>query len=351
MNMHPSITLSNIMHAFSSNSHFIPELFQPSRTGEQQRLAWIGSAMLTPMSDASTVPGDDDVAKEMARQNNALRLAELEQTPKTPQDRVRKSLSGLSVGVSTETLTLDYMSQHPQRPPLGRSQSVEILKVTEPSPSTTTPPTSLRKGSSKRSNKPKLRRTKGPKRTCKKQKHNMMKTAVKSKPRPPASSPPAIPADAPQEPAAAAMPATTKPAETPLQPVATPVRSHQPLQPPVTSPDVAQALNRAATHEQLPPTSTEVPTPPDSKNPDPETEKSRKQRKPKRDLAYHARRMRFYRSLDSHGLKQTELKLYMISFFKRCFIRLVISVRQGPFAPEEVKRLADRARDGEGLFL
>ena len=242
----------------------------------------------TPDSQATTIPGDDAQAQQMARENNAKRLAELSsQQLKTPEHLIRKS------GTFTSA-----------PPPLTRA-------VSDPLFGKEAPEKTKGKKSSNKPGKHGKKQHKGNRKTAKK--HVAAKKKLKTV-RKAATKPGAKPQKATTKqpttkqptnhtpPTQQALPAPESlPAPNPAQaqmPVPTPARSEVPP-PSGTHPDVAALLNRAGTLEQLTPgtprTSPGTPLPsatPSQAEPD----------KKARELAQRARKGRFFRTLESCSL-------------------------------------------------
>ena len=288
-------------------------------------------------STASTVPGDNAKAQQMAAENNAQRLKEIRQY----QDQRRHGKPLPTPQDSKDTLILGGSETENLRK-LRRVGSSPILhpkpdasKTVKPAPAETTKTTANKKGKKKlrKRGKKVIKNTKKrsaakiAKRSQLKKDHASKSNGIARKP-----TPPAAPASAAEQKAQvseeaekalpAAQPQTSKPSQvlvvappvavkfepaphTPdpeeewqVAPVATPARA--PGAPP-TGDAVRDLLNRATTQEQLqhtPPGTLAVTSGVPGTSQPPESEEKHT-RKP-RDKARHARRQKFYRSLDSH---------------------------------------------------
>ena len=281
------------------------------------------SADSTPTSQATTVPGDDALALKMARDNNTQRLAELAQSiqkpPATPQHAVRKFHSDDQLGLrrvgSEPILGLDPNSG--AKPDSSHALAAAPAKQTAPKAIAKKKEMSNKKTPKKAlSNKKALKTKKQGKKAGKKghagkKGKKVKKTGLKRKSKQVSQAPPAPMASQPPpkvEPAAKAKveptkhkeepPVTPATLQYPLQnvPVATPVRATGQETATASPANMQLLLNRSGTQEQL-----RLPAPePSSHSPDIETSG-----KPKkgRDPVLHARKMKFFRSLDSRGLK------------------------------------------------
>ena len=270
----------------------------------------------TPTSQATTVPGDDALALKMARDNNAQRLAELaksaEQPPTTPQHAVRKFNSDDQLGLRRvgSNPILDPDRSNGTKPDSSHALAVVPAKQTAPKAIAKKKALSNKKTPKKSLSKKKtLKTTKQRKKPGKKGK-KVKKTGLKPKstqmsqapPAPSASQPPTkVESAAKLEQASQKLepPVTPATVKYPPQhiPVATPVRTAGPEPTTEASPaDMYFLLNRASTQEQL-----TLPAPGLSSDPL-ESETSGKPLK-KRDPVLHARKMKFFRSLESRSLK------------------------------------------------
>ena len=299
-------------------------------------------------STASTVPGDDTKAQQMAAENNAQRLKEIKQY----QDQRRHGRAMPAPQGSTDTLILGGSEAENSRK-LRRVGSSPLLqpkpaasKTVKPAPTETTKtkatkptkPTASQKGK-KMSHKKVTKKTKKTAAAAKKAKRAQIKkkqaaksNGIAGKPTPPAAPPgaeqqvhaskevektlpaaqpssqgpvPQVPAPPPVavkiEPPPIPAPPAHPAGQSQAAPVATPARA--PGQPPMGD-AVRDLLNRAATQEQLqtPPGTPALASGIPGTTQPPESE-PKKQRKP-RDKARHARKQKFYRSLDSRSPSQ-----------------------------------------------
>ena len=322
-------------------------------------------------STATTIPGDDGEAKRMAIENNKARLDEIErakfQKRQQPDSQVTLNLNDCShPTLSAEQAALlrkngeiellkadvagtrEYMDKHK---PTKTSASNKTAKARKAQTGKKT------KQMKKPCNKAKKHNKKVKKHNKKVKKHNKavnLKTSktktgskVQTGPAKPSAKPTAPPQTTMVEPTKPARPQppqqvavkTEQPKVVPVQPVATPARSDQPVpsqvglngtaqplpaetpQKPQTdglgasapTPDtVKQLLNRATTQDQLTPNQVMVtaaePDKPHQTTPGsnissttPDSGAGKKEKKG-RDKQLHARKMRFYRSLESHSL-------------------------------------------------
>lgn len=284
----------------------------------------------SPDSQASTVPGDDSTALHMAQQNNALRLKELaEQQQHTPQHMIRRSMC-----------STDSFRRVASTSIFGSKDKDDGDQATNnPSKQAKQKPKTTARKQKAQSNKKKTGKSKGSKKVKNKSlkpKHQQKKSTKKDKKQQiPQKVPDALPASAPAKaaplptpvrathsqasakPPASVPPPSEPPAEpTPVVPAAEPVGALEPTQhvpspaaPAVASPaamvaspgDVASFLNRAPTQDLSSPAPlvasplSSQPAQPNQAPPKP---------KKQRDLALHARKGRFYRSMDSLRLNQ-----------------------------------------------
>ena len=294
-------------------------------------------------STASTVPGDDAKAQQMAVENNAQRLKEIRQyqdqrrhgKARPPQDSQDTLILG---GSETENLRkLRRVGSSPILQP-----KPDVSKTLKPAPTETTKtkatkPTASKKGKKEPrkkviKNTKKRSAAKKAKRAQLKKKHASKSNESAAKPTPPVAPASGAEQQVPVSKEAektlpAAQPQTAKPSQVPVPapvavkiepgphtthpsgqsqvaPVATPARA--PGQPPMGD-AVRDLLNRATTQEQLqqtPPGTTALASSVPGTNQPPASE-GKNQRKP-RDKARHARKQKFYRSLDSHSPSQPE---------------------------------------------
>ena len=277
----------------------------------------------TPTSQATTVPGDDALALKMARDNNAQRLAELaqsaEQPPATPQHAMRKFHSDDQLGlrrVGSEPI-LDPDRSNGTKPDSSHALAAAPAKQTAPKAIAKKKALSNKNTLKKAvSNKKTLKTKKKGKKAGKKghagkKGKKVKKTWLKRKstqvsqalPAPSASQQPAKvepTAKVEQTTQKLEPPATPGTVKYPQQniPVATPVRTAGPgPTTAATPPDMHLLLNRSGTLDQL-----QLP-PPEPSSHSLQIEASVKPVKKGRDPVLHARKNRFFRSLDSRSLK------------------------------------------------
>ena len=272
-------------------------------------------------SQATTVPGDDAEAKKMAVEGNNARLAEMER--EAYQKRKAPQTPGSDASKTTITMDDCHDKAAEKVEKLRRVGSQEIFQdkqstsaKTMPTSATAVPttrpagkgPRKLKgKGTCAKKGKSKCKKT-----TTKKKQHAGSKAATLKNPPEKALPPTKAPVGeatlkVKEEPGGKAV---ATPARSQVAPPVTPVPASQTLPRSDTGDLVRDMLNRAATQEQMTPTSSQLPDKPAQteqtrqNQPATPSEETKPARKP-RDPALHRRKMKFYRSLESQGLVST----------------------------------------------